>query len=93
MAEIGHNGINGAAATALRSFFQRITRIEEEIAGLNADKSEIYSELKAQGFDPKIMRIVMNRQKQDREAVAELDELIQLYENALRVDLPDGAEG
>jgi len=76
-----HDNIAGAK---LRSYFERIERLNEEIDALNNDKSEVYSEAKAEGFDVKVMRIVLSRRKMDSAEVFERDSLIELYERALR---------
>lgn len=72
------------AGAMLRNFFERIERLNEEIDALNSDKSEVYSEAKANGFDVKIMRIVLQRRKMESAEVIERDSLIELYERALR---------
>jgi len=47
---IGHNGI---AADQLKAFVERIERLNDEIAALNTDKSEIYAEAKGSGSETK----------------------------------------
>lgn len=76
----GHNSI---AQGQLRSYFERLERLQEEIDALNADKSELYAEAKGNGFDPKIMRIVATRRRQDTAQRQEQDAMIELYEEAL----------
>lgn len=77
----GHNSI---AKSRLRDFFQRIERLQEEIDAINADKSEVYQEAKAEGFDVKIMRIVISRRQMDRAELEERDALIDLYESVVK---------
>jgi len=72
------------AGAQLRSFFERIERINEEIDALNNDKSEVYAEAKATDFDVKVMRIVLQRRKMDSAEVMERDTLIDLYESVLK---------
>lgn len=71
------------AHARLRSFVERIEQIQEEIDALNSDKSETYAEAKADGFDPKIMKIVISRRQMDKADRDERDNLIELYEKAL----------
>lgn len=81
----GHNS-GSISRDVLRSFIQRIERLDEEIAGLNADKSDIYKEAKAQGFDAKAMRKVVQRRRavaKSRADVQEQDALISLYLDAV----------
>ena len=44
---------SGIAGDRLRSFVERIERLEEEIKGLTDDKKDIYAEAKGEGFDVK----------------------------------------
>ena len=46
---------SGFAKDQLKSFINRIERLEEERAALSADIREVYSEAKGTGFDTKIM--------------------------------------
>ena len=50
---------SGFAKDQLKSFIDRIERLEEERAALTADIREVYSEAKGTGFDTKIMRQVV----------------------------------
>jgi uncharacterized protein (UPF0335 family) len=76
-------GDNSFAKGRLRDFFQRIERLNEDIEALNSDKSQVYQEAKAEGFDVTIMRVVLSRRKMDRADVQERDALVELYESAL----------
>lgn len=71
------------AKARLREFFESIERINGEIEALNSDKSDVYQQAKAEGFDVTVMRVVLSRRKMDRSEVVERDELIALYESAL----------
>lgn len=72
------------AADRLRSFIERIERLNEEIKALNADKSEVFKEAKSTGFDVKVMRAVIQRRAKDGFERDEFDELLELYERAIR---------
>ena len=48
--------LGGTAGERLRQFIERVERLEEERRALGADIREVYSEAKALGFEPKIMR-------------------------------------
>lgn len=72
------------AHAQLRALVERIERTQEEIDTLNKDKSEIYAEAKGNGFDPKILKIVISRRQMDSTDRKERDDLIELYERALR---------
>lgn len=74
---------SGFAKEHLRSFIERIERLEEEKAALTADIREVYSEAKGTGFDSKIMRQVVRLRKLDTADRQEQDALLDLYLGAL----------
>ena len=78
MADIG-----GITADQLKSYIERIERLEEEKAGLSGDIRDIFSEAKANGFDVKIMRQVIRIRKMDKSERDEQETLLDLYLHAL----------
>lgn len=76
----------GIAADRLKSFIERIERLEEERAALGADAREVYSEAKGTGFDTKIMRQIIRLRKLDQAQRQEQDALLDLYKKALELD-------
>ena len=81
MADVG-----GIAADRLRSFVERIERLEEEKAALGADVREVYAEAKSVGFDSKIIRQIVRLRKLDGSDRREQEELLDLYKTALGMD-------
>lgn len=73
----------GFAKQHLRSFIDRIERLEEERAALTADIREVYSEAKGTGFDIKILRQVIRMRKLDKADFQEQEAILDLYLNAL----------
>jgi uncharacterized protein (UPF0335 family) len=73
----------GVAAERLRSFVQRIERLEEDKAGLAEDLREVYAEAKGEGFDTKVLRKLISLRRRDPRQRAEEDELLELYLSAL----------
>ncbi len=67
----------------LTQLIERIERMEEEKQNIMADIREIYTEAKAKGYDPKIMRKVVAIRKQDPADVAETEALLDTYLAAL----------
>ena len=63
----------------LRSFIERIERLEEEKATLLADIKEVYAEAKSSGYDPKIMRQIVRLRRLDNSDRQELEALIEAY--------------
>lgn len=74
------------AADRLRQFIERVERLEEEKAALTADIREVYSEAKAVGFEPKIMRQVIKIRKMDQADADEQEALLQIYKDALAME-------
>ena len=72
-----------AAQERLRSFIERIERLEEERAKLGADIKEVFSEAKGTGFDPKIMRQVIRLRKMEDSDRQEQEMLLDTYLIAL----------
>ena len=77
-------GANGNVSGArLKSFIERIERLEEEKKALAEDVRDVYGEAKATGFDPKIMRKIVSLRKTNLEKRREEQELLDLYMSAL----------
>ena len=75
--------VGGIAADRLRSFVERIERLEEEKAGLAADIKDVFAEAKSAGFDVKIMRQIVRLRRLEAADRREQDELLELYRRAL----------
>ena len=71
------------AAEKLKSFVERIERLESEKTELAGDIREVYAEAKGNGFDTKIMRQVIRLRKMEVADRREQDELLELYRRAL----------
>jgi uncharacterized protein (UPF0335 family) len=77
----------GIAADQLKSFIERIERLEEEKKALAEDIKDVYAEAKGNGFDPKIMRQVIKLRKMEEHARKEQEELLALYAHAIGMDV------
>jgi uncharacterized protein (UPF0335 family) len=73
----------GIAADRLRSFIERVERLEEDRANLNADIREVYSEAKSAGFDAKTMRQIVRLRKLEPAERQEQEHLLEIYRNAV----------
>jgi uncharacterized protein (UPF0335 family) len=78
MADVG-----GIAADRLKSFIERIERLEEEKKALADDIKEVFAEAKGTGFDVKIMRQVIRLRRMDKDDLSEQETLLDLYRRAL----------
>lgn len=77
------DAIAGVAQGRLKSFIERIERLEEDKAAIMGDLKEVYAEAKGEGFDTKIMRKVVRLRKQDKAQVQEEEAILDLYLSAL----------
>ena len=75
--------IQNFAKYHLRQIVMRIERMEEEKRALADDVKQTYAEAKGHGFDVKILRQVIRLRKMDRADLAEQEELLALYMDAL----------
>ena len=75
--------VGGIAVERLKSFIERIERLEEERRALSGDIKEVYAEAKGTGFEPKIMRQIVKIRRMDKEEVDEEESLLDLYKRAL----------
>ncbi|PZO78468.1 MAG: hypothetical protein DI629_12285 [Mesorhizobium amorphae] len=71
------------AAAQLRSYVERVERLDADIKDLNADKSELYQQAKGDGFDVKALRAVVAKRKLDDAKREEADMIFDLYWSAL----------
>lgn len=78
---------SGIAAKELKVFIERIERLNEEKKGIADDIKDVFGEAKGRGYDPKVMRIVLRERKQDKNELAELTSILDLYRHALGMDL------
>ena len=85
MADVG-----GIAGERLRSFIERIERLEEERRTLGADLKEVYAEAKGTGFDAKTMRQIIRIRRMDKDDLDEQETLLDVYKRALGM-LPEEA--
>ena len=71
------------AADQLRLFIERIERLEEERRGIADDVKDVYAEAKSNGYDPKIMRMVVRLRRMETHSRQEQDAILETYRNAL----------
>jgi uncharacterized protein (UPF0335 family) len=94
MADGSHTPLDGGAssevdvltATAqgrLKSFVERVERLEEDKAAVSADLKGVFDEAKGEGFDVKILRKIIRLRKQDKVKRDEEEALTELYLQAI----------
>jgi uncharacterized protein (UPF0335 family) len=75
--------VAGVAGDRLKSFIERIERLEEEKRALAEDIKEVYAEAKGTGFDTKIMRQLIKLRKMDKDDLDEQETLLDVYKRAI----------
>jgi len=75
--------ITAAAQGRLKSFIERIERLEEDKAAIAGDLKDVYAEAKGEGFDTKVMRKVVSLRKKDKIKLQEEETLLDLYLSAI----------
>jgi uncharacterized protein (UPF0335 family) len=77
-ATLGNN-----AQEHLKTFVERIERLEEEKKTISDDIRDVYAEAKSNGFDTKAMRAAIRLRKQDAAERAEHQAILDTYLHAL----------
>lgn len=67
----------------LRAFIERVERLHEEKQNISRDIADVYAEAKGNGFDTKVMKIIVRRRAQDHAELMEQEALLELYMSAL----------
>ncbi len=75
--------IGNITAEQLRSYIERVERLEQEKADLTADIRDVFAEAKGAGYDPKIMRQVLQLRKKAANERDEEEHLLAVYLRAL----------
>ena len=78
--------VGGVAGARLKSFIERIERLEEEKAAIASDIKDVYAEAKGTGFDAKTIRKIVSLRKVDTEKRREADEILDLYKSAIGME-------
>jgi uncharacterized protein (UPF0335 family) len=77
-ANLHHN-----AKAHLRSFVERIERLQEERTALNGDIREVFNEAKGNGFDAPAIRRIIAMRKMDEHVRLEAEAIVATYMAAL----------
>jgi uncharacterized protein (UPF0335 family) len=91
MTGIGHNskdiGMSEASDDRLLLLIERIERLDEEKKGISDDIKDVYAEAKAVGYDPKIIRKVIQIRKMKPDDRSEQQVLLETYLSALGMSM------
>lgn len=72
-------------AGSLLHFVERIENLENDAKQVAEDIKEVYSQAKAQGYDPKYIKKCIALRKLDPDELDEQDELLEMYRKALNI--------
>ncbi|WP_121634198.1 DUF2312 domain-containing protein [Tropicibacter alexandrii] len=73
----------GIAAGELKSFIERVERLEEEKKEIAEQIKEVMAEAKGRGYDTKVMRKILALRKRDKDDIAEEEAVMEMYLAAL----------
>ena len=70
-------------ASELRSFIERIERLESDKKDIADQQKEVMAEAKGRGYDTKIMRKIVALRRRDTDDIAEEEAVMEMYQSAL----------
>lgn len=73
----------GIPASELRSFIERIERLEDEKTSISDDIKDVFTELKGRGYDAKAIRTILKLRKLDPNERTEQEAIVETYLVAL----------
>lgn len=71
------------AADELRSFIERMERLEAEKKDIADQQKEVMAEAKSRGYDTKVLRKVIALRKRDPHEISEEEAVLEVYKDAL----------
>lgn len=77
------NRPGGMNVGRLKSFIERVEKLEEERKAISGDIKDVYSEAKGVGYDVKTMRKIVQLRRMDAADRAEQETLLDVYKHAL----------
>ncbi len=83
MNDTTETGTYRVAADELRSFVERIERLDAEKKDIAELQKEVLAEAKSRGYDTKILRKLVMMRKKDPQEISEEEAVLELYREAL----------
>ena len=84
--------VDGVPSALLKQHVEAIERLEQEKADIADAIKERYAALKADGFDPKVVKAIISERKKGPDEVSEFDMLLDTYKAALGMVPSSGEE-
>jgi len=72
-------------AGTLLHFVERVENLETDAKQVAEDIKEVYTQAKAQGYDPKYIKQCIKLRAKDPDQLEEEDELLEMYRRALNI--------
>jgi uncharacterized protein (UPF0335 family) len=85
-AVISSLSLGTTAAEHLKAFVERIERLEEEKAAISNDIKEVYAEAKGNGFNEKIIKMLVKLRKMAEHERMEQAHTLETYMQAIGMD-------
>lgn len=80
-AEVGHN-----SSDRILQYVERLEKLDEQKEAIAADVKVVKEEIKSEGFDAKIITLLVKARKDERQAKETMSQL-QTYAAAIQMDL------
>lgn len=77
---------NSPTAAQLKGFIERIEKIEEDRDACTADRKEVYTEAKDEGYDTKAIRKIVKMRKMDTAKRKEEEAILSTYCEAIGLE-------
>lgn len=77
---------NGPNKDEVLQYISRIERLEEDKKAVAEDIKSVYTELKGNGYDAKIIRKLVSIRRKTKEERQEEETLLELYMNAIGME-------
>ena len=78
--------MNAVTGDELKSFVERIERLDQEKREAMDLQKEVYVELKGRGYDAKIVKLIVALRKRDSDDVAQEESLLEMYKEAIGME-------
>lgn len=79
--DIGHN-----SSDRIKQYVERLERLDEQKEAINDDVKQVKAEIKSEGFDTKIIALLVKARKDEKQARETMVQL-QTYAAAIQLDL------
>tara|TARA_B110000090_G_C13292249_1_gene412507 strand:+ start:713 stop:970 length:258 start_codon:yes stop_codon:yes gene_type:complete len=83
MDETVNDSVYRVTRDEIRSFVERIERLNIEKSEIAEQQNEVFAEAKSRGYNTRILRKVVSMRKQDPQDLSEQEAILEIYREAL----------